>query len=362
MGGRKCRGPAHDLDLPVQRVGRPVAMSRARPAFARRRSVLAALGALGGAAAAAERTGASPAERADGAPPLRELIVPISAGSGSDVLARRLANLLEARTGTRFLVVNLPGAGGIVAAGQLLRSPPEEAALLLGNSGLILRAPLLAKPPPVFDTLRDLVPVALVMRAPAVLVASRSVPIRDLHELRSHARREGGTIQYACGDAGNAPHLAIETLLARLGIKGLHVAYRQLDQGVIDVVEGRVPVGCFNWQSVSAAVTSGRLGAIAVLGDERLAAAPSVATVPEQGFGAFDVKGWFGVFAARAVAPRVRAADEASLRAVLEDDTMQRFVRGIGYEPAYLGSAAAARFIAEDFARTRAVLERLRLL
>lgn len=341
-------------------------MRPARPPIARRRTLLAALGAAlgapGGVAAAAERAGTSLPERADGVPPLRELIVPISVGSGSDVLARRLATQFDARTGTRFVVVNQPGAGGIVAAGQLLRSPPEEAPLLLGNSGLICRAPLLAKPPPAFDTLRDLVPIALVVRAPAVLVASHGVPVRDLHELRAYARREGGTIQYATSGAGNGPHLAIETLLARLGLKGEHVTYRQLDQGVIDVVEGRVPVGCFNWQSVSAAVTSGRLSAVAVLGDERLAAAPSVSTVSEQGFGAFDAMGWFGVFAARGVAPRVRAWDEANLRPILEDDAMQRFVRGIGYEPAYLGSAAAARFIAEDFARTRAVLERLRLI
>ncbi|MFO1195485.1 MAG: hypothetical protein U1E86_00735 [Burkholderiaceae bacterium] len=72
--------------------------------------------------------------------------------------------------------------------------------------------------------------------------------------------------------------------------------------------------------------------------------------------------GWFGVFAARGVAARVRSADEANFRAILEDEAMRRFVRGIGYEPAILGSAAAARFIAEDFARTRAVLERLRLI
>ncbi|MDP3619380.1 MAG: tripartite tricarboxylate transporter substrate binding protein [Ramlibacter sp.] len=290
------------------------------------------------------------------------LIVPFSAGSLADLLARRYATLLAEASGNTHLIDNLPGGAGVIASRALLRRPADGRTLLWANSGLICNTPLLAKPPLDFDPVTDFTPVCIFAASPFVLFAGRDFPASSLDELQRFARAQAEPVSYVGADVGSANHVAAEVLMQRLGARGMHVPYRNNQQAYLDVSEGRVQVGVFGWNNIAPLVKAGKAKILAVLADKPLLADPGIPTMASQGHGRFDIQGWFGLFALKGT-PAVQIAEhEKQMQAMLRNKGFADFLVDAGQEPAFRGHAQAVPFVEAEVDRYRRVLQRLKLI
>ena len=290
------------------------------------------------------------------------IIVPFSAGSVADVLARRFAALLAESTQTPYVTENAPGAQGVIAARAFLKRPPDGRTLLWGNSGLVCSTPLLAKPPLEFDPARDFVPVAIFINTPFVLFAGKDFPASNLAELQRVGREQKEPLTYVGGDTGGGNHVAAEVLWQRMGLRGTHIPYRNNQQAYIDVSEGRVQLGVFAWSNIAPLAASGKVKVLALMSDRPLAADPLLPTVRAQGFGSFDVQGWFGVFVPRGTPAPVVAELERQVRMTLRNRGYADFLAESGQEVVFRGHAEARAFIEAEVERYRTTLQQLKLI
>ncbi|MBC7603967.1 MAG: tripartite tricarboxylate transporter substrate binding protein, partial [Ramlibacter sp.] len=196
------------------------------PFMLNRRAVLAAV---------ASTAASSFAQSQQSSGSVNTFVVPMSPGSVADMLARKMAQHLADATGEPFIVENLPGASGTLAARQVLRRAADGRTLLWGFSGLVCGTPLLSKPPLDFDPTTDFAPICTMSGSPMVLFAGKDFPANDLEELRAFAKTQAEPISYIGNDIGSANHLAAESILQLLGVRGLHVPYRNTAQAFIDV-------------------------------------------------------------------------------------------------------------------------------
>ncbi|MBI5279177.1 MAG: tripartite tricarboxylate transporter substrate binding protein [Burkholderiales bacterium] len=289
------------------------------------------------------------------------ILVPVGAGSQSDTIARRYAALLAGTTRASFIVENLPGAGGVVAGRQLLNRPADGRTLLLATSGAICNTPLLAKPPLDFDPPTDYAPVGTFAHTPFVLFAGKDFAAGTLAELQDFGQKQAHPLSYATVDAGSANHVAGETLLRRLGLRGTHVPYRNLAQAAQDISEGRVQLGVLVWSFVAPLVRAGKVKILSVLSSRPLPVDPALPTVASQGFGAFDVQGWYGLFVAASSPPAMIAEQEKQLQSAIANKGYSDFLTQLGQDVQFRGHAEAKAFVSSEVARYRQVLQQLGL-
>ena len=274
-------------------------------------------------------------------------------GGSVDRLARTLSEELARATGQPFVVENRSGANGDIGAEQLMAAPADGHALLVSPSGPFVINMHLRRQS--FDPGRDLQPVTLLGVPPLVLVVHPSVPARSLAELLDWARSRGA-LNYASQGMASSGHLAMELLRSRAGFDALHVPYKGAAGASADVVAGHVPMMFDNTGSALPQVAAGRLRAIAVAEGARLASAPDIPTVAEQGFPGFEATPWIGL-SARAGLPAAvvqRLASEWS-RAAARPELRERYSR-IGVELRSVSGEALAGFIATDRARWGAII------
>lgn len=329
---------------------------RARPrpsgTMATRRRLV---GAMLGAAAAGARA-QTPAAQA------LSLILPVSPGAMIDLVGRRLAESLRLATGQTMLVENVPGAGGAVAASQLARRAADGRTLLVGTSGMICIQPLTSKGQLDYDPVVDFAPVCAIARTPFVLFARADYPASNLKELQRLRSGTRDTLLYAGNDPGSANHVAGVVLFGRLGIGATLVPYRQNHQAFVDVVEGRVDLGIYSWQNIAPLVAAGRARILAVLSERALKYAPSIATVSAQGFGSFDIQGWFGLFARKGTAQSTLEEHERHAQRILNDGRFADLLDESGQEPYFLGTRAFRAYVEGQSRRYAELLASLRLI
>jgi tripartite-type tricarboxylate transporter receptor subunit TctC len=214
-------------------------------------------------------------------------------GPGPDVLARIVGQKLTDAWGQQVLVDQRPGAGGIIAAETVAKSPPDGYTMLL-STGTYTTIPSLYKKVP-YDFVRDLQPVTLLATLPFLLVAHPSVPANNVQELIKLARAHPGQLNYASSGNGTTAHLAGEMLKSMAKINIVHVPYKGTVPGVTDLVAGQVHIMFAIIQSSLPYVQAGRLKALAVSSAKRAASAPDVPTIAESGLPGYEFISWNGV-------------------------------------------------------------------
>jgi tripartite-type tricarboxylate transporter receptor subunit TctC len=214
-------------------------------------------------------------------------------GPGPDVLARIVGQKLTDAWGQQILVDQRPGAGGIIAADTVSKSPADGYTLLL-STGTYTTIPSLYKKVP-YDFVRDLQPVTLLATLPFLLVAHPSVPANNVQELIRLARARPGQLNYASSGNGTTAHLAGEMLKSMAKINIVHVPYKGTVPGVTDLVAGQVHIMFAIIQSSLPYVQAGRLKALAVSSAKRAASAPQVPTIAESGLPGYEFISWNGV-------------------------------------------------------------------
>jgi tripartite-type tricarboxylate transporter receptor subunit TctC len=288
--------------------------------------------------------------------PIR-VIVTFPPGGSSDAAVRIVAPKLGERLGQQVIVENRPGAGGNIGLAALAKSEADGYTLAVGAAGgLAANASLYPKMP--FDAQRDFVPISLLAHIPFVLVANPASPIHSVADLLAEAHAQPGKLSVGHGGNGTAMHLSVQLLKLMAGIDMTEVAYRGSGPVALDVMSGQVPLGMLDLPSVLAQIKAGKVRALAVTGQTRLADLLDVPTLAEAGVKGYESTGWFGVVAPAGTPPAVVARLQTDLHAVLTDPAVMAQARAIGVELTPMTSAEFGRFIASETAKWADVIRR----
>lgn len=226
--------------------------------------------------------------------PLR-VIVPFSAGSASDTLARLIGPKLTEGWGQQVIVESRPSAGGTIAGGIVAASNPDGHTLMLTSSAFAGSAALYEKLP--YDSLKDFSGVTQVASTTLVLVIASSVGARSVKELIALAKQKPGVLTYGSAGVGSGTHYATELFALTAGVNVVHVPYKGIPEIMNEVVAGRIQFAILPVLMATPLVKSGRLQGVGTTGKSRLPVLPDVPTIDEAALPGFEYDGWFGVFA-----------------------------------------------------------------
>jgi tripartite-type tricarboxylate transporter receptor subunit TctC len=222
---------------------------------------------------------ALPSQAQDYPTKLIKIVVPFAPGGGTDIVARLVAERLQAKWGQPVIIDHRPGAGGNIGAEAVFRSPPDGHTLLLTPPPpLVINKGLYAKLS--FDP-DELVPVSLVSASPNVLLVHPKLPIKSVKQLIDYAKANPDRLNYASQGNGTTSHLTAELFKSMAGINLSHVPYRGSGPALADLLGGQVNIMFAEISTAVSHIQSGKLGALAVGSDKRNPSLPSVATVSE---------------------------------------------------------------------------------
>ena len=242
------------------------------------------------------------------------LLVGFAAGSTTDIVARLIGQWLSERLGQQFIVENRPGAASNIATEAVVKATADGYTLLMVAPVAAINATLYEKLN--FNFLRDMAPVAGVVRVPNVLEVNPALPVKTVPELIDLAKANPGTLSFASAGVGTASHLAGEMFKARTGLDLIHVAYRGDGPAMTDLIGGQVQVGFATMIASIGHIRSGRLRPLAVTTAIRSEVLPELPTVADFVPG-YEASSWFGVPAPKdtpaAVIERLNAEINAGL-------------------------------------------------
>lgn len=273
------------------------------------------------------------------------LVVPFPAGGGTDAIARLLAGQLSVVWNQQMVVENKGGGATSIGTEMVAKSEPDGYNVLLQSMPLAVNKFLFKTLP--YDPVADLAPVSLVCDYPNIMAVPANSPAHTVKEFIEYARANPGKATYASSGHGTSVHLSGELFNRMTGLKLLHVPYRGAGPALNDLIPGRVDVMFNNTGAVLPLIQGGKLRALGVTSQKRLAVLPDVPTVSEAGVPGFDVTAWYAMFVpARTPEPVIRKMHADTVKALADPDTRARLeqvgVGVIGSSPEELKAHLAA--------------------
>ncbi len=288
------------------------------------------------------------------------LVVPFTAGSGSDILARILGPLLAERWGRPVVVDNRAGASGNIGADFVAKAPPDGHTLLMAINTMTMAANLYRNLP--FDPLADFEPVGRLATGGYMLVAHPGVSATDLRAFLAMVRAAPGRSNYASPGVGTPHHLAMELFKLRGGFDVVHVPYKGLAGAVTDLLGGQVQVMFASVHSVLPHVQAGRLRPLAITGEQRSALVPAVGTFREQGFDTMDsIDSWYAVIAPARTSTALVARLNSDFAAVIGQPSVREQLKGQGLVVATNSPEAMKALLRDDLVRWGRVVTEARI-
>jgi tripartite-type tricarboxylate transporter receptor subunit TctC len=278
------------------------------------------------------------------------LVVPFPAGGALDAIARPIAEEMRKGFGQPVVVENVAGAGGTVGTANVARATPDGYTILLGSVAThAIAAGLYAKL--AYDPVADFAPITQVTRGPLVLAVAPQFKAATLGELVAAAKARPGAINYASTGNGTALHVAGELFKSAAGIDVLHVPYRGGGQAMTALLAGEVSYIIGNTQLVMPMIRAGKIKALAVTGDRRLAALPDLPTFAQAGVPGVDVVTWFGLFAPAGTPPEIVKKLNTAAVAAIGSDTVKQLLATMGDEPVGNSVEEFSAFVRSEHAR-----------
>ena len=265
------------------------------------------------------------------------VIVSYPPGGGLDATARLVAPKLAETFGQSFVIENRPGSGGAIGGDVAAKAAPDGYTILFDASSHSINPVLQPKMP--FNTLKDLVPVSLLLVVPNMLVVNPTFPAQSVKELIALVKGKPGQFSFASSGNGSAQHLAAELFKAQAGLFMVHIPYRGGGPALVDVMGGQVPIYFANMASASAHVKAGKLRALAVTGSRRAPAMPAIPTIAESGLPGYEVYEWNAVFVPAGVPQDIVDRLQRELAKIVAMPDVRQKLAAIGAEP--VGSTAA---------------------
>jgi tripartite-type tricarboxylate transporter receptor subunit TctC len=257
-------------------------------------------------------------------------VVPYPPAGTTDVLARIVAQWLTEKMGQPFVVENKPGAGNNIGVEFVVNSPPDGYTMLLVNPANGINATLYKNLN--FNFIRDIAPVAGLIRTPNVMEVTPSFPAKTVQEFIAHCKANPGKINMASSGSGTSVHLSGELFKAMTGCNMLHVPYKGAGPALIDLMGGQVDVIFDNLPSSIAHIKAGKLRALAVTSEQREPALPNLPTVGETVPG-FEATAWFGIGMPKGTPRDVIDKVNAEINRALADPKMRERLAELGGKP-----------------------------
>ncbi len=259
------------------------------------------------------------------------IIVPFSAGSGSDVFARTLGPKFTETWGQQVVVENREGAGGAIGAQLVAKAAPDGYTLLLGATSWAVAPSLYAKPP--YDAFRDFVPVGRIGSVPSVLVVHPALPVNDVKALIKLAKAQPGKLDYSSSGKGAPSHLFVEYFKAMAKVDIVEVPYKITAQALTDVIGGQIVMNLPILAAGLPHVRAGRLKALAVTSAKRAGAAPEIPTLAESGgLPGYEAAQWQGFIAPAGTPADVVTKINAELNRALQLPDVKERIGNLGVD------------------------------
>jgi tripartite-type tricarboxylate transporter receptor subunit TctC len=280
-------------------------------------------------------------------------------GGNPDVLARLLSQRLAEVLGQPFVVENVPGAGGILAAKRIAEASPDGYLLMLNDSGAL--AININMSPDATYKLKDFTPITALATVPTALVIIPSVPANGVGEFIALAKSKPGMMSFGSAGAGSIHHLTMEIFAERTGIKLLHVPYRGGTALVNGLLTGEIQVGWSGLPNVISHIKAGTLRGLCVSVLKRAVSLPDVPTCDEAGIKSFDIADMLGLQAPAGMSPKAVERLQAAIAKIMREPAMAERMETLGMDLQENGTANYARFMHDDLELYSKVIDRLGL-
>lgn len=285
-----------------------------------------------------------------------KVIVPHPAGGPADQIARVTANELSKALNVPFVVDNRPGGGSLVGARAVAAASPDGQTLLV-NASVHVIYPVIFKDVG-FDVIDDFTPVSLLTRVPMVLLVNTNLPVRNVKELIAYAKDHPGKLAFSSSGNGGAAHLAGELFKQMEGIDIMHVPYRGGAPALNAVLAGQVQMMFDSASSSLQHVQAGKLRALAVTSDKRLALVPDVPTMAEAGVPGYVLTNWYGLWAPKGTPPDVASRLSAAVAQTLKAPAVAAQLGATGADVVASTPEEFARFTVSEKAKWAQIVER----
>jgi tripartite-type tricarboxylate transporter receptor subunit TctC len=259
-----------------------------------------------------------------------KMIVPLAAASAVDVAARIVTQKMADNMGQQFVILNLPGASGLIGAEQVARAEPDGYTIGGFNDSIMTMVPNLQSKMR-WDILRDFEPVSLVATVEWGLIAGNQTSFKTAADLIAAARAAPGRIDYSSGGPGSPQHLAMAMFASAADISLTHVPYKGATQAATDIAAGQIPVGFQGLGTVAALVRGGQLKLIGVTTEKRLPQFPDVPTVSESGLPGFFFNSWFAMLAPAGTSKEIIVRLNAEVVKAIGDAEVRRKLEELGF-------------------------------
>jgi len=275
-----------------------------------------------------------------------KFIVPFTAGSGTDVIARTVAEKLGPLLGQQIIVDNKPGAGGTLGAAQVAKAPADGYTLLVHSSGHLINPALY--PNLSYDTLKDFDGVTPLASLPNALVVSPDKGYKDVKGLIAAAKAKPDALTYASAGNGSATHMNAERFRVAADVKALHVPFRGTPEAITETIAGRVDWFFAPLVSALPLIKDGKLQALAVGTSVRSPVLPNVPSIAEAGLPAASYTFWVGLFAnAKTPKPIVERLHAETLKVLAMPDVRERLGK-LGATPMPMAHAEFEKYLGEE--------------
>jgi tripartite-type tricarboxylate transporter receptor subunit TctC len=261
-----------------------------------------------------------------------KLVVPYVAGGGTDTSARIFAQFMSARLGQQIVVENVGGAGGVVGTNNVARAQPDGYTVLYTSQAPLTVQPFLKQKPP-YDAEKDIRPLAIIVNAPTLLLASPTAPGKDLKEFIEAARRDPGKYRFGSPGVGNDYHLLFELLKAQAQIGITHIPYRGTAPAMTGLLTDQIHVLLTSVGQGMPQVQDGKARVLAVIAQKRLPELPDIPTIAEAGFPKANMVPWFGLFAPAQVPQGIVAAWDRHTRDLQNSPEWREKMQALKFEP-----------------------------
>jgi tripartite-type tricarboxylate transporter receptor subunit TctC len=282
-----------------------------------------------------------------------KMVVPFTAGSVTDIIARTVADSMSKSLGQPVIIENKPGAGGTIGAAQVAKSEPDGYTVLIHSSGHALNPAIYPSLP--YDTIKDLTGVTPLASVPNVMVVNPSRGWKSVADVIAAAKAKPGQLNYASAGTGSATHMNAEKFKLRAGIDAQHVPFKGTPEAVSDVIGGRTD---WYFAPLSAAlplIKDGKLQALAVSSAQRTPSLPNVPTTVEAGVPGSDYTLWVGLIVPSATpAPLLKRLHDEALKAIASPEVKTRLA-GLGADPFTLEPAAFNTYIKAEMESAAAI-------
>jgi tripartite-type tricarboxylate transporter receptor subunit TctC len=286
--------------------------------------------------------------------PIR-IIVPLSAGAGADIAARIIAQRMNEHWKLPVIVENRPGAGGQIGTSAVVKAEADGHTLMVQSSSHAAN-PAIYKSLP-YDSLKDLVDVAILGKTPYVMVSAGNGPYKSLKDLIEAAKAKPGQLAYASAGLGTSTHLASEYLLGLAKVRMIHVPFKGSPEALQDVLGGR---STFYMAPVNVAiglVKDGKLNPLGVSTTSRSEVLPDVPTLASQNLPGYEVTLWFGMWAPAATPPQVVQKLNAAVNAIVFEPPVREQFGKLGIQPAPMKLEEFGRFVRSEIEVYRKIVQ-----